>query len=145
MPIPNPAVSMHLTNRRERRHEPAIAAESSSIAPAPFGGSGWLFRRRRWLANPLFDHGVTTMYYSEWIILVSISLWVSLLVFVWALQSGQFVDQGRARYLPLTDDCPLAASAKPAKRTIEGYALLVIAAIGLVGIISAIVLSHGRS
>ena len=85
------------------------------------------------------------MYYSEWIILVSISLWVSLLAFVWALQSGQFVDQTRARYLPLTDDFPLAASAEPGKRTIEGYALLVIAGIGLVGIVSAIVLSLGRS
>ena len=83
------------------------------------------------------------MYYSEWIILVSISLWVSLLAFVWALQSGQFVDQMRARYLPLSDDYPPVASTKPGKRTAEGYALLVIAGMGLVGIVSAIVVSFG--
>ncbi len=84
------------------------------------------------------------MYYAEWIILVSISLWVSLLAFVWALRTGQFADQGRARYLPLTDEYPLTPPDPPRKRTIESYALLVIAAIGLVGIVSAIILSFAR-
>ncbi|HAA05213.1 MAG TPA: cbb3-type cytochrome oxidase assembly protein CcoS [Syntrophobacteraceae bacterium] len=84
------------------------------------------------------------MYYAEWIILVSISLWVSLAAFVWALRSGQFADQGRARYLPLTDEYSLAAPVKPGKRAIESYASLVIAMIGLVGIVSAVILSFTR-
>jgi cbb3-type cytochrome oxidase maturation protein len=81
------------------------------------------------------------MYYAEWIILVTISLWVSLLAFVWAVRSGQFADQGRARYLPLTDEHSFAPPQPPRKYTIEGFALLGIAVIGLVGIVSAIILS----
>jgi cbb3-type cytochrome oxidase maturation protein len=84
------------------------------------------------------------MYYAEWIILVSISLWASLAAFVWALRSGQFADQGRARYLPLTDEYSLAVPVKPGKRAIESYASLVIAIIGLVGIVSAVILSFTR-
>jgi cbb3-type cytochrome oxidase maturation protein len=41
------------------------------------------------------------MYFSVWMILLAVSLWVSLAAFWWGLQSGQFSDQDRARYLPL--------------------------------------------
>ena len=35
---------------------------------------------------------------------MSVGLVLSLLVFFWALRSGQFTDQQRARYLPLEND-----------------------------------------
>lgn len=46
------------------------------------------------------------MIFSGWIALVVISLWLSLIAFVWALGSGQFSDQDRARYLALAGDSP---------------------------------------
>jgi cbb3-type cytochrome oxidase maturation protein len=64
------------------------------------------------------------MYFPGWIILVVVSLWVSLAAFLWALQNGQFSDQGRARYLPLQGEAPLAPIANPGKWTKEVYALL---------------------
>jgi cbb3-type cytochrome oxidase maturation protein len=81
------------------------------------------------------------MYFYGWIILVSISLWVSLLAFVWALRTGQFADQGRARYLPLASEYLPTPPSDGNKRTIESYALLAVAAIGLVGFLSAIIVS----
>ena len=50
--------------------------------------------------------GKSDMYYLPWTILVVVSLWVSVVGFIWALKSGQFSDQNRARYLPLRDDFP---------------------------------------
>jgi cbb3-type cytochrome oxidase maturation protein len=81
------------------------------------------------------------MVYLGWIVLVSVSLWVSLLAFVWALRSGQFADQGRARYLPLADEAPLTPVRRPMRLPLEGYALMVIAAIGVAGLLSAVILS----
>lgn len=81
------------------------------------------------------------MYYYGWTILVSISLWVSLLAFVWAVRSGQFSDQGRARFLPLAEGYSAAPSPHGRKHALEGYALLVIAALGTVAFLSAIYLS----
>jgi len=43
------------------------------------------------------------MYVGGWLILVIVSLAVSLIAFIWALESGQFRDQERLRYLPLAD------------------------------------------
>ena len=95
------------------------------------------------LSNLSFYRGEITMYYSGWIMLVSISLWVSLLAFVWALRTGQFAfQQGRARYLPLAGEyLPAPPGSRGNKRAIESYALLAVAAIGLVGILSAIMVS----
>ncbi len=84
------------------------------------------------------------MYYYGWIMLVSISLWVSLVAFVWALRSGQFAEQGRARYLPLADGHPLPPADHGKRRCVENYALLVVAALGTLGFLSAIVVSFIR-
>jgi cbb3-type cytochrome oxidase maturation protein len=81
------------------------------------------------------------MYYLGWTILVGISLWVSLIAFVWALRSGQFADSGRARYLPLADAHPPAPAVGGNKLTLEGYVLLGIGVLGLLSLLSAIVLS----
>ncbi|MGD0626019.1 MAG: cbb3-type cytochrome oxidase assembly protein CcoS [Thermodesulfobacteriota bacterium] len=70
------------------------------------------------------------MYYLSWIVLVVISLWVSVVGFIWALKSGQFSDQSRARYLPLRDDFPLPPVKNPAKFSAEVYFLLAVLGIG---------------
>jgi cbb3-type cytochrome oxidase maturation protein len=43
------------------------------------------------------------LYYFPWLILIVISLSTALGAFIWALGSGQFSDQERARFLPLRD------------------------------------------
>lgn len=81
------------------------------------------------------------MYFFGWISLVVISLWVSLIAFLWALRSGQFSDQQRARYLPLIDELPLPSVEKPSKFSAEVYALLIIGAIGLLVLTAPVILS----
>lgn len=83
------------------------------------------------------------MLWGGWIILVIISLAVSLLAFVWALESGQFNEQERARFLPLVD---LPAPAHPGKRPRQQgiYALLVVIVLGIGVIIAPILLTLYR-
>ena len=64
------------------------------------------------------------MYFSAWMILIAFSLWVSLVAFLWGLQSGQFSDQDRARYLPLRDVRPQPLVKDPARLTLEVYVLM---------------------
>jgi cbb3-type cytochrome oxidase maturation protein len=70
------------------------------------------------------------MYDLPWTILVVLSLWVSLMGFIWALKSGQFSDQDRARYLPLRDEIHFASVKNPAKFSVEVYVLFAILGIG---------------
>jgi cbb3-type cytochrome oxidase maturation protein len=81
------------------------------------------------------------MYFAGWAVLVALSLWISLVAFIWAYQTGQFKDQTRARYLPLRDELPAGAVRDPAKRSLEAYALLVVLVIGLIAMFTALVLS----
>jgi nitrogen fixation-related uncharacterized protein len=81
------------------------------------------------------------MYVSGWVTLVAVSLWVSVLAFVWALRTGQFSDQGRARYLPLRGEPLPIPSRHASKWTIEVYALAVVGCIALLGFLAAIFLS----
>jgi nitrogen fixation-related uncharacterized protein len=70
------------------------------------------------------------MYYLPWTILVVISLWISVVGFIWALRSGQFAEQNRARYLPLRNEPFPGRVTNPAKFSVEVYALLTILGIG---------------
>ncbi|MEW6667781.1 MAG: cbb3-type cytochrome oxidase assembly protein CcoS [Thermodesulfobacteriota bacterium] len=80
------------------------------------------------------------MYFPYWMMLVGVSVWASILAFVWALRSGQFEDQGRARYLPLRD-----AAARPAPKAsrpiLEVCMLLLAVGLALAGLIVAAVLT----
>jgi cbb3-type cytochrome oxidase maturation protein len=76
-----------------------------------------------------------------WITLVILSLGISLLAFLWALRNGQFSDQARARYLPLTEGRSPSSPKNPGKITVEVYVLLGIAGIALIGICFSIILS----
>ncbi len=85
------------------------------------------------------------MVFFSWIALVAISLMISLLAFLWAVRTGQFSDQGRARFLPLSDTLRSSGPEKPRGLPAEIYALLGIAGIALTGILGAIILSLGRA
>lgn len=82
--------------------------------------------------------------YAYWVSLVIISLWISLVAFFWALRDGQFSEQGRARYLPLSDPLPLPPVKRPSKLPLEAYALLSIFILGILGIVGSLVLSLRR-
>jgi cbb3-type cytochrome oxidase maturation protein len=85
------------------------------------------------------------MVFFGWIALVAISLMISLFAFLWAVRTGQFSDQGRARFLPLNDSLRTSGSENPPGRPAEIYALLGIAAMALAGILSVIILSLSRA
>lgn len=83
-------------------------------------------------------------YYSGWIALVSFSLWVSVIAFLWALRTGQFSDQNRARFLPLSHEQEIPSYTPPSSRwRMEMWVLL--AAGGLVFAAIAAVLFLGLS
>lgn len=44
------------------------------------------------------------MYFPYFIAYIVIGITISLLVFFWAVKNGQFLDQQRARFLPLRDE-----------------------------------------
>jgi cbb3-type cytochrome oxidase maturation protein len=84
------------------------------------------------------------MYFPIWMILVVFSLGISIMAFLWGLQSGQFSYQERARFLPLYEAPPQPLISDPAKLTVEVYVLLGIGVMVLVGIIFSLVLSFYR-
>ena len=81
------------------------------------------------------------MFLLSWVLLIAAGLLISLGVFFWALRSGQFSDQERARYLPLGDGFPLPAVENPAKLSREVYALIFAEGLGLLAMIGVIVLT----
>ena len=72
------------------------------------------------------------VYYLGWIVLVGVSLALSLASFAWALRSGQFADQGRARYLALEGEPAPARDRRGVPR--EAYALAAVAAVVCLGL-----------
>lgn len=83
------------------------------------------------------------IYYAGWLFLVVISLGVSIAAFIWGLRSGQFSDQDRARYLPLSEDLlskPIESAGRRRQRMQTG-ALIVIFLLGLMAVVTALALS----
>ena len=72
------------------------------------------------------------MYYPYFITYMAIGLMLSLGVFFWALKTGQFKEQQRARFLPLKDMSDRAIPQKKSGARYEVYALWAMALIGLV-------------
>lgn len=81
------------------------------------------------------------MYYPYWLLLVALSLWVSILAFIWAVRSGQLSDQGRARYLALSDGLPALPQKRVSRLTFEVYVLLFVLATGMAAMVAAFFLS----
>jgi len=71
------------------------------------------------------------MYFPYFVTYILIGFAISLLVFFWALHTGQFSDQQRARYLPLEDDEPMRPCAASRFGRYETAALFVLAAAGV--------------
>jgi cbb3-type cytochrome oxidase maturation protein len=67
------------------------------------------------------------MYYPYYLAYMSAGFLISILVFIWALNSGQFKDQQRARFIPLEDDLktePAKASRFARIQTIALFSLV---------------------
>jgi cbb3-type cytochrome oxidase maturation protein len=71
------------------------------------------------------------MYFPYFITYIAVGFAVSLVVFIWALNNGQFKDQQRARYLPLKDEKEPAKVKVSKLSRYEAYALLFLAMTGL--------------
>ncbi len=71
------------------------------------------------------------MFYIGWIILTATGILVSIAVFIWAIRTGQFADQGRARYLPLNDERPASPVVNPSRLSVEVYVLIFVLGLGL--------------
>lgn len=84
------------------------------------------------------------MYFLGWVTLVALSLWVSVVAFIWGLRTEQFSDPARSRYLPLVNEFSRPPAGHPAKFTLEVYALLVIGALGILALLAPIILSLWR-
>ncbi len=84
------------------------------------------------------------MFYIGWIVLTATGILTSIGVFVWALRTGQFSEQGRARYLPFDDETLEPIVADPSKLSVEVYVLLGVFGIGIVAMASTIVFSFFR-
>jgi nitrogen fixation-related uncharacterized protein len=72
------------------------------------------------------------MYYPYFIAYMAAGFAISILVFFWALNNGQFKDQQRARFIPLQDDLESAPIKASRRARIEIFALFMLASIGLI-------------
>jgi hypothetical protein len=86
------------------------------------------------------------MYFPYFIAYMTVGFVVSLAVFFWALDRGQFRDQRRARFLPL-EGTPAAMPAKLSRKgLIETWGLFALVCCGLAGSAAVILfaLTHSR-
>jgi cbb3-type cytochrome oxidase maturation protein len=84
------------------------------------------------------------MFYLGWIVITATGIGVSIVVFLWALRTGQFSDQARARYLPLGGEFPVPSVKDPAKLPAEVYALLFVLGLGLLSLGATVFLTLFR-
>ncbi|ACN14618.1 putative cbb3-type cytochrome C oxidase maturation protein CcoS [Desulforapulum autotrophicum HRM2] len=71
------------------------------------------------------------MYYPFFVAYILTGLFIGVAVFVWALKTGQFSDQQRARFLAMEEDTtPAAATSAKAGRDLYCVFYLALAAIG---------------
>ena len=71
------------------------------------------------------------MYYPYFIAYMAAGFFISIVVFAWALNNGQFKDQQRARFIPLQSDRSVIPPKKSRFARVEIYALFSLACIGL--------------
>ena len=71
------------------------------------------------------------MYVPYFITYMLAGLVLSVLVFLWALNAGQFRDQKRARFLPLEEGGEVKPAHVSRMNRIEGYVILGLAGVGL--------------
>jgi len=71
------------------------------------------------------------MYFPYYIAYMTIGFFLTLVVFFWALNQGQFKDQNRARYIPLKADGESNPVQPSRFARIQTYALFVLVGISL--------------
>ena len=81
------------------------------------------------------------MYYPYFIAYMAAGFIISLAVFFWALNSGQFKDQQRARFLPLQQDPPAQPAKIPRFARIQTYALLSLVGLCLASAAAVVIFS----
>jgi cbb3-type cytochrome oxidase maturation protein len=81
------------------------------------------------------------MYYPYFLSYMTIGLFISVVVFCWAVKNGQFSEQERARFLPLTDDESIPAQPISKLRRGETLALFFLACLGLLSSAAVLVYS----
>jgi cbb3-type cytochrome oxidase maturation protein len=79
------------------------------------------------------------MYYPYFIAYMAAGFIISLVVFFWALNSGQFKDQQRARFLPLQND--LKPAKVPRFARIQTFALLTLVCLCLASALAVVAFS----
>jgi nitrogen fixation-related uncharacterized protein len=86
------------------------------------------------------------VYFPYFVAYMVLGFAISLAVFFWALNRGQFRDQRRARFLPLEEALATAPAKLSRKGLIETLGLFALACCGLAGSVVVIifVLTHTR-
>ena len=86
------------------------------------------------------------MYFPYFISYITVGFAISLVVLIWAIKTGQFKNQQRARFLPLTEELKFQAVKSTRLNRLEVYALFLIAFAGL-GASAAVLIAallHGK-
>jgi hypothetical protein len=83
------------------------------------------------------------MYFLGWILLIVVGLGASFWALVWALRTGQFAEQERARFLPLEDGVPRGGLERSSKLTVEVYFLILVVGMGFAAFVGAVILTLG--
>lgn len=87
------------------------------------------------------------MYFPYFISYIALGFLITIPVFLWALKSGQFKDQQRARFLPLEDDGEAPAVRISRVNRYEIGALIFLVVSGLItsaGVVVFALISAGR-
>ena len=79
------------------------------------------------------------MYYFFFIIIIFSGLFFGIVVFLWALKSGQFKEQQRARYLPLEDEPEASNGVVSRSSKLQAYVLFCMLIFGLLASVSVVV------
>jgi cbb3-type cytochrome oxidase maturation protein len=80
--------------------------------------------------------------YLLFIIFIFSGLFFGIIVFLWALKSGQFKEQERARYLAIEDDQDDPENEVSRSGQLQSYALLGLLLVGILISASVVVYAH---
>jgi cbb3-type cytochrome oxidase maturation protein len=81
------------------------------------------------------------MYYPYFIAYMAAGFIISLALFFWALNSGQFKDQQRARFLPLQNDLRPKSPKKPRFALLQTIALFALVCLCLACALAVVIFS----
>jgi cbb3-type cytochrome oxidase maturation protein len=80
--------------------------------------------------------------YLLFIIFIFSGLFFGIIVFLWALKSGQFKEQDRARYLAIEDDRHDSEDRVSRSGQLQSYALLGLLLVGILISASVVIYAH---